>query len=261
MLIWLSTRKALLGGAFFVSVLSRTVLAACALPPVDRQVQVEQVIDGDTLLLADGERVRLIGVNTPEIGREGRADEPGAQQARAQLEAWVQGQTLGFTAGLVPRDRYGRLLAHLSLAGESIAERLLAQGLGFAISIGSDQRLSSCLFAAESRARQAHLGLWRQNPVQPASQVSRGGFALVRGRVTRVDPVESAYFIELDHHLAVKIPRAALAAGEGKRLFALRGSRVEVRGWVVDRGEGLRRGFKRWLIRLDDPRMLTPSQS
>lgn len=261
MLIWLRTKKALLGGAFFVAVFSRAVLAECELPPMDRQVRVERVIDGDTLLLADGERVRLIGVNTPEIGREGRADEPGAREARVQLEAWIQGRTLGLTVGLAPRDHYGRLLGHLSLAGESIAERLLEQGLGFAVSIGPDRRLSACLFAAESRARQAHLGLWRHNPVQPAEQISHGGFALVSGRVTRVDSVESAYFVELDDHLVVKVPRQRISAGEGRWLISLRGSRVEVRGWVVDRGTRLGGGFKRWLIRLDDLRMLTPSQS
>ncbi|MGB8145070.1 MAG: hypothetical protein WCF05_07865, partial [Chromatiaceae bacterium] len=59
--------------------------SACPLPAQSEPARVTQVIDGDTLELADDTRVRLIGINTPEKGRDGKPDDPGARQASAAL--------------------------------------------------------------------------------------------------------------------------------------------------------------------------------
>lgn len=251
-------RKALLVSAFFIAcyVPWRAALAACSLPPAARHVSVAQVIDGDTVRLGSGESVRLIGINTPEIGRDGRADEAGAQAARQALRRWIEGREVALVPGLNPRDRYGRLLGHLALNGESVAERLVEQGLGFAVSIALDLRLSDCLFAAEARARQARRGLWQQDPVQPAAAVSRGGFALLRGQVTRIDRARRAYYVELDDHLVIRIGHDLIDAQRQSWLQSLQGQQVEVRGWVVDRGGDLKRGYKRWLVALSDLRHL-----
>ncbi|WP_376748670.1 thermonuclease family protein, partial [Stutzerimonas nitrititolerans] len=70
-------RKASLVGAFFVSAFFAAAASAACSPPGPLQVQkVAQVIDGDTLRLVDGRSVRLIGLNTPELGRKGRRAEP-----------------------------------------------------------------------------------------------------------------------------------------------------------------------------------------
>ncbi|MHB8822818.1 MAG: thermonuclease family protein, partial [Pseudomonadaceae bacterium] len=77
-------KKASLVGAFFVSVTcSLSVQAFCPAPERLPQFAVAQVIDGDTLRLTDGRSVRLIGLNTPELGRKGRAAEPLADAARS----------------------------------------------------------------------------------------------------------------------------------------------------------------------------------
>lgn len=85
-------KKALIASAFFVAaafivLLSTSVLLApvaqadCPRLPGGFSARVEHVYDGDTVRLADGRKVRLIGVNTPELGREGRADESHARAA------------------------------------------------------------------------------------------------------------------------------------------------------------------------------------
>lgn len=250
-------RKALLVSAFFI--VCQRVLAGCDALPVERQVRVVQVIDGDTVRLVDGSLVRLIGINTPEIGRDGRADEVGAQQAKARLQRWIEGRELAFSAGLERRDHYGRLLGHLTLAGQSVAEQLIAEGLGFAVAIAPDLRQADCLFAAENRARRARLGLWRQAPVMTAGDVAAAGFVLVCGRVTRMDRTRRAYFVELDDHLALRIDQAGLTAAQQAWLGALPGTRLEARGWVVDRGESAP-GHPRWLIGLSDLRGLQSCQ-
>lgn len=247
-------RKALLVSAFFIA--WQTAQAACEALPVSRRVQIVQVIDGDTVRLDDGNLLRLIGINTPEIGRGGRADESGARQAKRRLADWIEGRQLEFTVGLQPRDHYGRMLGYLSLGGVSVAEQLIEEGLGVATAMAPDRRLSDCLFAAEARARQARLGMWRRDPVRPATAIRRSGFALVRGRVTRVDQARDAWLIELDDHLVLKLDQAHLADSVRAPVAEWAGRVVEARGWVIDREGGIRSEYKRWLINLSDQRHL-----
>ena len=58
---------------------------ACTPPGPAREAIVGHVVDGDTLRTSDGELIRLLGLNTPELGRDGRPDEPGADAARDAL--------------------------------------------------------------------------------------------------------------------------------------------------------------------------------
>jgi len=252
----LRLRKALHRGAFFIALSSAALpaFADCLLPTVERKVDVAGVVDGDTLRLVDGNSVRLIGVNTPELGRDGGPDQPGARQARQALERWTQGRALGVTEGMESRDRYGRLLAHLSVDGASLSERLVRQGLGFAVAIPPDLRLSDCLFDAERRARQERVGLWRADPVRSAADLERGGFALVTGRVTKLDAVRRAYYLEVDDHLVLRVDRRLVGSESEAWLLSLSHRQVEVRGWVVDRGRDIKPGRKRWLIGISDLR-------
>lgn len=251
----LTLRKALHWGAFFVACsLGSAVWAECSPPGEGYAVRIDHVVDGDTVRLTNGESVRLIGVNTPEIGRRGKADEPGAKAAKYFLQTLVAGSSIQLVPGLERRDKYGRLLAHLVINGEPVAEQLLEQGLGFAVGIPPNLRLSDCLFDAERRARNQGAGLWRQTPVRAARAVAKGGFALVSGRVTKVDQARNAVYVELDDHLVLKVSSTTLLAGaEWRRLM---GKEVEARGWVIDRGRLSKPGRKRWLIDVSDRRHL-----
>lgn len=92
-----------------------------------------------------------------------------------------------------------------------------------------------------------------------AGDVAAAGFVLVCGRVTRMDRTRRAYFVELDDHLALRIDQAGLTAAQQAWLGALPGTRLEARGWVVDRGESAP-GHPRWLIGLSDLRGLQSCQ-
>ncbi|WP_188748916.1 thermonuclease family protein [Marinobacterium zhoushanense] len=224
------------------------------MPSVERRVAVASVVDGDTLRLVDGNAVRLIGVNTPEIGRDGRPDQPGAREAYRMLDRWVQGRMLGVVEGEEPRDRYGRLLAYLSLDGEVLSERLVREGMGYAIAIPPNLRLSDCLFEAEKLARMRRLGLWRDDPVRSAASVDSVGFALIAGELSKLDFTRKALYLEVDDHLVLRIDRDLIGDNAETWLRTLLHRRVEVRGWVVDRGRNLKPGRKRWLIVVSDLR-------
>ncbi|UVO18547.1 thermonuclease family protein [Stutzerimonas stutzeri] len=252
-------KKASLVGAFFVSVVcSLSVQAFCPAPERLPQVAVAQVIDGDTLRLTDGRSVRLIGLNTPELGRKGRVAEPLADAARNHLQQLVKASDgrLGLRMGREARDRYGRVLAHAyDVQGNNLEAALLAQGLGFFVAVAPNTELVDCHRAAEAQARQQHRGLWKRPPLRHAREIRAGGFALVEGRVERVERNRGGLWIELDGPLVLHVPLRDVAAFAALQA-SLRGARIEARGWVVDRGSRTRRDQARWLMRLSHPAAL-----
>jgi endonuclease YncB( thermonuclease family) len=90
-------------------------------------VEVVQVIDGDTIEVSDGSRVRLIGIDTPERGACGWS------QAGAALEAFVAGRAVTLVAGAAnDTDRYGRLLRYVDVDGTDINLEMVRSGLAIA---------------------------------------------------------------------------------------------------------------------------------
>ena len=88
------------------------------------------VVDGDTIRHR-GERIRLLGINTPEIGSPACAREArlGEQAARRLVEILNEGPFDIVAAGGRDEDRYGRKLRDLRRAGRSLGDRLVAEGL------------------------------------------------------------------------------------------------------------------------------------
>ena len=129
-----------------------------------KMVRVRQVIDGDTLILADNTHLRLIGLDAPELGREGRADKPWARAARQRLADLVNGRVVELELDEERHDRYGRLLGYLFWQGRFINEVILEEGLARVFIVGPSTRYAERLIAAERRARAAGRGLWADWP-------------------------------------------------------------------------------------------------
>ncbi|WP_150794212.1 thermonuclease family protein [Pseudomonas fluorescens] len=255
-------KKASLAGAFFVSAIWLSgAQAFCPAPTGLTSVAVQRVVDGDTLRLSDGRSVRMIGLNTPELGRQGRSDEPFAVAARKRLQALVDasGGRVGLLPGKQAKDHYGRTLAHIySASGANLEAQMLADGLGFQVAVAPNVDLVACLQAAERSARNTGLGLWRQSPVLKAEQIQRSGFAVISGRVSKVQRNRGGIWIELQDALVLRVAPNLVGQFDNARLQALKGKQIEARGWIVDRSRrgGLQSGQSRWLLPLTDPAML-----
>jgi endonuclease YncB( thermonuclease family) len=100
----------------------------CAPPPAPATLTVTHVVDGDTVDVSNGERVRLIGIDTPEVGQ------CGAAAATATTSADVLGRQVVLTPGARDdRDAYGRLLRYVDVVGgPDVGLDLVQHGLAVA---------------------------------------------------------------------------------------------------------------------------------
>jgi len=131
--------------------------------------RVVAVIDGDTITVATDSgtaRVRIIGINTPEIGRNGKPSQCYADQARTFLDDLVYDRTVTLTVdpSQVDTDKYGRLLRHVSRDGQNIALTELRAGMGPEYTYDRPYAGRAEYTAAEAEARAAHRGLWGSCP-------------------------------------------------------------------------------------------------
>lgn len=237
-LLWLSC---ILGVAIHPSTLRA---AACTAPQDAETAEVRLVIDGDTLQLRDGRHIRLIGLDTPEIGRDGEPDMPGAQAAKAALQRLVRegGDRIYLQPGQEPRDRYRRWLAHLySADGKSLTQALLREGLGRQIAIPPNLSNLECYRDAEAEARAERRGLWKTALQEAASlHGDERGFHLLRGRIVHVGRSRSGLWLDLDGGVAIRITWRDWAAFDLSKPESLQGRRLEFRGWLYLKNGELR---------------------
>ena len=236
-----STRKAPWVGAFFVLLAGQqgAIAGACSAPQDAEQVRIRYVHDGDTLVLSDNRRVRLIGVNAPEVAEDGQTTQALAIEARDHLRRLLFSQDNEARAvyGTEAKDRHGRYLANLWLPdGRSLAAELLREGLGWAVAIPPNVRFLDCYRDSEQSARAAAKGVWAhpEHAVREATQLDlrSGGFQLVQGTVVRVNRGGGALWINLQGSFAVRIPAQDLQWFGRPPDSSWIGKRIQVRGWL-----------------------------
>ncbi|WP_105102476.1 thermonuclease family protein [Microbulbifer pacificus] len=252
--------RASLSAFFYACILLLATLlpahADCVLGEADEIVALKKVVDGDTLRLKDGRRVRLIGVNTPELAHGERRAQPLAREAKEFTERFLEGGDLELVYDRDRRDNHGRVLAHVyNHRGDSLESALLSAGLAFHIAIAPNLSLAECLSTREQEARDAHRGVWAPGvwPVLNAADIrpGDGGFVLLTGTVKKVEKNQFLW-LELDGPVAVRL-RTGRDYGhlDGRNW---QGRKIEVKGWLVDRGQkylSLNKKNKRWFISSD----------
>ncbi len=216
------------------------------------------VVDGDTLHLDDGRKLRLIGIDTPEIFHDGRPPEPYALEARKALIQLLREQRpLSLQAGRQRRDHYGRLLVHLFSGEDNIEAELLRQGLATALYIPPNYRYAGCYAAAENEARRQGLGLWSLPRYQAvaATRLPAGsrGFHVVRGRITRIGHSRDSLWLNLTPAFALRLLNTDLGYFQDPPVESLRDRTVIVRGWIYARSY---HGHRQLRMRLRHPAQL-----
>ncbi len=130
-------------------------------PP--REAQVSRVIDGDTLELDGGARVRLLGIDAPEMARDGRPAEFLALESKAALADLTRGQKLRLEYDQLRYDQYGRLLAYLFLPDRTMVNaEMVRRGLARVYFHPPNVRYQEALLQAQRQAMEARRGLWQK---------------------------------------------------------------------------------------------------
>ena len=123
--------------------------------------QVARVTDGDTLVLTNEARVRLIGVDTPELSGPHTAEEPLGRQAKAFTEQFLIGGEALLRFDRERVDRYDRFLAYVYVEDRLLNEELVRAGLARArTEFRYSESMKRRFRRAEQEARAARLGIW-----------------------------------------------------------------------------------------------------
>jgi len=130
-------------------------LCGCSSPP--DVAKVTQVIDGDTIIIEGGYRVRYIGIDTPEI--HPRLEAYG-MEALAANRMLVEGKEVRLERDVSETDKYGRLLRYVYVGDVFVNAELVRQGLAEAKAYPPDIKYQDYLEDLEAEARQAGRGIW-----------------------------------------------------------------------------------------------------
>ena len=249
--------------------------AALPLPPQLSPKSLEQIYysdlryvhDGDSIRLQGGDRVRMRYINSLELARYSRPEQPLAQAARDYVVRHLNGLRVHLQFGLQQQDHYGRLLASVYNAyGHWVAPALVAQGLAYVVSI-PPAIAPACLWQLERDAKAASTGLWGladHIPVVAQSiEPSVNGFIRVQGKVVNVTRARTAWYIDIAESLVIKIPQENSKFFKEEFFSNLPGHVVTVRGWLKWRSlttAQKQRGYRPAIMILRHPDMFEAIQ-
>jgi micrococcal nuclease len=140
----------------------------------DETAFVERVVDGDTLKLSDGRKVRLIGVDTPELHysdkllRDSRRTHKDIKEIQAMgrraaafIKQLCEGQSVKIEFDVRRSDKYGRILAYIYLKdGAFVNAEILKEGYAQVMTIPPNVKHSDYFLKLERSAREERKGLW-----------------------------------------------------------------------------------------------------
>ena len=229
---------------------------------------VRNVLDGDTLYMKTGLKVRLSGMQAPKLslGREGFKDWPLGEESKAALISLTRNRKIQLYYGGEKRDRYKRALAQVHVLGDDdapemwVQEEMIRLGMGRVYTWPDTYQDTAKLFAAETEARNARRGIWaldyykvRKPDPDPLAQ-DVDSFQIVEGIVTSVADIRGTVYVNFGANyktdFTIVVPKKARKRfkRDGFDPLTLEGARVRVRGWVE-----LKNGPMMWL---DHPQRL-----
>jgi endonuclease YncB( thermonuclease family) len=216
--------------------------------------KVSAVIDGRSFALDDGREIRLAAIEVPPMPAAGETGPRAAAglAARAALQALLAGQVVELRQRGPAIDRYGRIVAHVTVAGDdparSAAHAMLANGRARIAAEVGDGACAAELRAPERTARAAKLGLWGEPFYAILGAESwaellaeRGRFTVVEGQVLSVRESGGTIYLNFGRRWSQALTVTVLKRHErafttaGLQPKTLEHRRLRVRGWVEER--------------------------
>jgi micrococcal nuclease len=123
-------------------------------PKTSSIARVSQVIDGDTFELTNGQKVRLLGIDTPEKGQHYYGE------ASSRLEQLVKGKEVFLEKDVSNRDSYGRLLRYVYVGSLFVNLQMVKEGYAQALVVAPNLKYSAVFLKAENETRAKGIGIW-----------------------------------------------------------------------------------------------------
>lgn len=143
----------------------------------DNLVTVTRVIDGDTIVVdlnGNEERVRLIGVDTPETVHPELGEQPFGREASNYTKSRLEGKEIRLEFDVQERDQYGRLLAYIWVGNEHFNATLLKEGYAVLSTWPPNVKYVDEFTKLQAQAREQGKGLWGEDNI--ANQYKVGNY-------------------------------------------------------------------------------------
>lgn len=167
--------------------------------PLKDRFRVTKVIDGDTVELKGGDRVRLLSIDTPEKG------ELFYEEAKELLKQYTLDKQVELSYADKRRDRYGRLLAYVYVDSVFINKIILENGLGYLYlfkDTESKMQTTKELLEAQRRAIDAQVGIWSMSYTPEDYYINiTGSFRLHRPGCYSVSKLVPGKYQKFDNRL------------------------------------------------------------
>lgn len=121
---------------------------------------VTRVVDGDTIVIEGGKKVRYIGIDTPETVDPRKPVQCFGKEASARNKELVLGKRVRLEKDITDADKYGRLLRYVYVDDEFVNLRLVEDGFAFSYTYPPDVKYQKKITKAQRQAREEKRGLW-----------------------------------------------------------------------------------------------------
>jgi endonuclease YncB( thermonuclease family) len=197
---------------------------------------VKSVFDGDTIQLKDGRKIRLVGINTPEIAHRNSRAQQGGVAAKKWLTKLLLGKKVRLEFAIQKRDKYKRYLAHIFTAnGLHINLELVRLGFASVNIFPPNIAYVKNLVHAEDKAEKQKLGIWQYasyaiKPVQKLNLNNKYGWQRVVGKIIKIQQSKKHIDLLMSHTFKLRIKKQYLHFFSD--INDLKGKTIEARGWV-----------------------------
>lgn len=199
------------------------------------------VYDGDTVLLDNRDKVRLSGMNTPEIESRRKTEEPGGEEARLWLKNAIEGKKVRLEGDVERMDRYKRILAHIFVEdGTHINLVLVRLGLATVNLHPPNLKYARQLLNAQQFAERNRLGIWGNpayapKPIESLLASKAKGWRRLVGHAVALKRSRKFFRLIYSERIDVRIARVNLGLFPELSTYLERD--FEIRGWPSRRKE------------------------
>lgn len=216
----------------------------CAQVQSGHEYYVSKVIDGDTIELDNGQRVRYLGLDAPETRKRQRetwvyAPEPYAEAAMEFNRKLVDGKQVRLEFDVQKKDKYDRLLVYCFVGDVFVNAELLKNGYALLYTSAPNVKYVDILVKMQQDARQNNRGLWAEIRQVPAKEAKKyvGRIVAVEGKVTSIHQTPKVTFLNFGQsgfQVVIFKEQLAIFMTNAVSVRAYKGKALRITGKVME---------------------------